>query len=405
MNSTVINKLEKDSILPIRNKSILYVGNNNNLLLKLNYIYSVEYNIVFQENAIIAINALKTGSLNPEIIIADANNASMFSMDFFLTVKKIESVNPIFILVTDKILNSRFVQRAYDLNIDDIFHFPFNNEQFSKRIEFHLNNKNAKQVNEPKKQVETDKVKSDYAKRLFDIVFSSLALLMLSPILIVFAILIKLDSKGPVFFISKRVGRGYKIFDFYKFRSMKTGAENMIDSLKDKNQYKVEESKASVVAECKECLRLGTNCSPILVIDEKTVCENLHFNNLKSKSTSFLKFKNDPRVTKLGMFLRKSSIDELPQLLNILKGDMSFVGNRPLPLYEAEQLTSDNWSQRFNAPAGLTGLWQVSKRGKANMSEDERKELDNTYAKNHSFLGDMILILKTLPALTQKESV
>ena len=118
-----------------------------------------------------------------------------------------------------------------------------------------------------------------------------------------------------------------------------------------------------------------------------------------------MKFKDDPRVTKLGAFLRKSSIDELPQLLNILKGDMSFVGNRPLPLYEAEQLTSDEWSERFNAPAGLTGLWQVSKRGKADMSEEERKQLDNTYARTHSFFGDILLILRTFPALTQKESV
>ena len=106
-----------------------------------------------------------------------------------------------------------------------------------------------------------------------------------------------------------------------------------------------------------------------------------------------------------GHFLRKSSIDELPQLFNILKGDMSFVGNRPLPIYEAEQLTTDDWSQRFNAPAGLTGLWQVTKRGKSDMSEDERKQLDNTYAKNHSFWGDISLILKTFPALAQKENV
>jgi lipopolysaccharide/colanic/teichoic acid biosynthesis glycosyltransferase len=118
-----------------------------------------------------------------------------------------------------------------------------------------------------------------------------------------------------------------------------------------------------------------------------------------------MKFVNDPRVTKLGQFLRKSSIDELPQLVNIFKGDMSFVGNRPLPLYEAEQLTSDEWSERFNAPAGLTGLWQVNKRGKSGMSEAERKELDNTYARTHTFFGDMSLILKTIPALTQKENV
>ncbi|MDC0231548.1 sugar transferase, partial [Aureispira] len=115
--------------------------------------------------------------------------------------------------------------------------------------------------------------------------------------------------------------------------------------------------------------------------------------------------KNDPRVTKIGRFLRNSSIDELPQLINILKGDMSIVGNRPLPLYEAEVLTTDESSQRFSAPAGLTGLWQVRKRGKDNMSDDERKSLDNEYAQSYSFWMDIKLIFQTLGVFIQKENV
>jgi lipopolysaccharide/colanic/teichoic acid biosynthesis glycosyltransferase len=251
---------------------------------------------------------------------------------------------------------------------------------------------------------EYQKPKISFLKRAFDITFSFFALLILSPLFLIVAILIKIDSKGPVFFTSKRVGSGYQIFDFFKFRSMKTGAENLIDNLKGQNQYKAATSTTGS-SSCKECEQLGHACSSILFIDGKQVCENSYFNNKKIANSSFMKFKDDPRVTKLGAFLRKSSIDELPQLLNILKGDMSFVGNRPLPLYEAEQLTSDNWAERFNAPAGLTGLWQVSKRGKADMSEEERKQLDNIYARTHSFLGDMLLILRTFPALAQKENV
>jgi lipopolysaccharide/colanic/teichoic acid biosynthesis glycosyltransferase len=108
----------------------------------------------------------------------------------------------------------------------------------------------------------------------------------------------------------------------------------------------------------------------------------------------------------VGKFIRNTSIDELPQLFNVLKGDMSIVGNRPLPLYEAELLTSDDWSARFMGPAGITGLWQVELRSKkGEMSEEERKSLDNEYSKNYSFWGDIKLIFRTIPALLQKESV
>ena len=186
---------------------------------------------------------------------------------------------------------------------------------------------------------------------------------------------------------------------------MKTGAESLIDNMKDQNQYKAAAKTTEQESECPACKALGRPCSSVLFIDGKHLCEKMYFEKKKNENSSFLKFKNDPRVTKLGEFIRKTSIDELPQLINILKGDMSFVGNRPLPLYEAEQLTTDDWAERFNAPAGLTGLWQVTKRGKSDMSEEERKQLDNTYAKTHSFWGDIALILKTVPALTQKENV
>jgi lipopolysaccharide/colanic/teichoic acid biosynthesis glycosyltransferase len=124
-----------------------------------------------------------------------------------------------------------------------------------------------------------------------------------------------------------------------------------------------------------------------------------------ASGAAFVKIKNDPRITKVGQFIRDTSIDELPQLFNVLKGDMSIVGNRPLPLYEAEKITTDKYITRFMAPAGITGLWQVTKRGKSAMSEEERIELDNTYANHHSFWGDIKIILMTIPALLQKENV
>ena len=136
------------------------------------------------------------------------------------------------------------------------------------------------------------------------------------------------------------------------------------------------------------------------------MCEKDYLDTQKNKAgAAFFKLKDDPRITKIGKFIRNTSIDELPQLWNVIIGDMSIVGNRPLPLYEAEKLTTDKYALRFLAPAGITGLWQVEKRGKGSMSEEERLQLDNVYASNHSFLNDIKLICKTIPALFQKENV
>ncbi|MDJ1467840.1 sugar transferase [Xanthocytophaga flava] len=253
---------------------------------------------------------------------------------------------------------------------------------------------------------EVSKIKWD--KRLFDIFFSSLALICLLPLFAVIAILIKVGSKGPVFYYSYRVGTGYKIFKFWKFRSMRTDADQLLDSLKGQNQYaNAVNNTTSVATSCAECDRIGNPCSPLLIDEKGTLmCENSYKEMKKQQvKPAFLKIKDDPRITKIGKFIRNTSIDELPQLYNVLTGDMSIVGNRPLPLYEAEKLTTDQFATRFNAPAGITGLWQVSKRGKGNMSEEERIALDNDYAQNHSLKRDLGILLRTIPALFQKESV
>jgi lipopolysaccharide/colanic/teichoic acid biosynthesis glycosyltransferase len=145
----------------------------------------------------------------------------------------------------------------------------------------------------------------------------------------------------------------------------------------------------------------------MLVSDDSVVSEDKYLKQRNNEQkNSFVKFENDPRITRVGHVIRKDSIDELPQLINILKGDMSVVGNRPLPLYEAELLTEDESIDRFLAPSGLTGLWQVMKRGDSGaMSAEERKKLDVTYAENFSFWLDIKIILKTVTAFVQKENV
>ena len=242
-------------------------------------------------------------------------------------------------------------------------------------------------------------------KRIFDILFSGMAILCLSPLLIFTALAIRLESKGAVIYKSKRVGSNYQIFDFLKFRSMYTDADKHLKDFNALNQYQQEEEEEpdiwgeDIDTDMNE---EGDEEEILLVSDDFVISEEDYIHKKsKEKSNAFVKLENDPRITKIGRFIRKYSIDELPQLFNILKGDMSIVGNRPLPLYEAELLTSDEHIDRFIGPAGLTGLWQVEKRGEAGkLSAEERKQLDITYAKTFSFWLDIKIILKTFKKRT-----
>jgi len=202
------------------------------------------------------------------------------------------------------------------------------------------------------------------SKRTFDVLVCSIAFLLLSPLFLLIALAIKLESSGPVFYIAKRAGRGYRIFNFFKFRTMYQGSDKRVRELTHLNQYSAD------------------GCGPV-----------------------FFKISNDPRITKVGGFLRNTSLDELPQLINVLLGDMSLVGNRPLPLYEAVTLTTDEYAARFMAPAGITGLWQVKKRGNKDMSVEERINMDIDYASNCNFATDFWIIANTPSALFQKENV
>lgn len=241
-------------------------------------------------------------------------------------------------------------------------------------------------------------------KRLFDIVVSLIGLIVLTPLFIAVAIAIRIESRGPVFYSSKRVGAGYRIFNFYKFRSMYIGSDKRIGELDKLNQYAAEVEQIYSTA---DDMNIDIESSVIMLVgDDNQISEEEQLKlNHKKQAKAFVKLAGDPRVTRVGRFIRKYSIDELPQLFNILKGDMSVVGNRPLPLYEAEKLTSDDAVERFMAPAGLTGLWQVERRGSYDMSASERKALDSLYARDFSFTLDCKIILRTFTSFIQKEDV
>ena len=192
-------------------------------------------------------------------------------------------------------------------------------------------------------------------KRLMDIMLSAIGLIILSPILLVVAILIKIDSKGPIFFKQKRVGLYGKEFDMYKFRSMVVNAEELKEKLEKQNEM----------------------------------------------SGPMFKIADDPRITKIGKFIRKTSIDELPQLWNVIKGDMSLVGPRPSLPKEVAQF--EPWmEERFKVKPGLTCYWQVG--GRNNIDFENWMKLDIKYVKERTLAIDIMLIFKTFFVLFGDEN-
>jgi len=188
-------------------------------------------------------------------------------------------------------------------------------------------------------------------KRMIDVLVSSIALIVLSPILVFIAIAIKLDSKGPIFFRQDRVGLRRKTFKMHKFRTMFVDAEERIKDLEDRNEV---------------------------------------------KGAAF-KMTNDPRVTRVGRTLRKLSLDELPQFFDVLRGHMSLVGPRPLPLRDVQRFDAAWQKRRFSVKPGLTCLWQVN--GRHDIEFEQWMELDLQYVDNWSLSMDFDILLKTIPAV------
>ena len=309
------------------------------------------------------------------------------------------------VLVMDSLTKEESLQYL-KAGINNTIPFEAPQEAIESLINFQKRRKQQKIKDIQKKGENIQTFKLPVWKRCFDIVSSGFALIILSPLLIITAIAIRMESKGAVIYKSKRVGSNYQIFDFLKFRSMYTNADKHLKDYNSLNQYQTDSIEEDIIWEETPDFEENEN-EIVLISDDFVMSEEAYINKkTQEQKNAFVKLENDPRITRIGRIIRKYSIDELPQLINILKGDMSVVGNRPLPLYEAELLTSDEYIDRFMAPAGLTGLWQVEKRGNSGkMSADERKQLDIKYAKTFSFWLDMKIILKTVTAFIQKENV
>lgn len=216
---------------------------------------------------------------------------------------------------------------------------------FDETLELSQTEQNIKNLN----------IYNKYIKRVIDIVLSFIALVLLSPIFLIIAICIKVESKGPVFFVHKRVGKNGKIIRMYKFRTMVPNAEELI------KQFTPEQMK-----EFKENFKL----------------------------------ENDPRITKVGKILRKTSLDELPQLVNILKGDLSIIGPRPVIGEELEKY-GGNKEKFLSVTPGLTGYWAAN--GRSSTSYEERMKMELYYVDNISWKLDLKIFFKTILSVLKKE--
>jgi len=393
---------EKENVIALLNVDTT----NFDLLSKCNF---GVFNFMQFNNAFDLVEMHKKCKINIIAVIAQVEVMGTLGVHFLKSSTDAEFFNVPYFLISTKVDKS-LISVAIENGITDIFKSPLKKDFVEERVNFCLKYWDTLKYYPPVHKIQL--YKTPVEKRIFDIVVAGTALLFLSPVFLIVIALLKLESKGSVFYYSLRVGSGYKIFKFYKFRSMYVNADKRLKDYKHLNQYsssKADNSTGEADNQnqlCSDCLKNGLSCQRQLYADENKWCEKQYLNSRKNQSQSaFFKLKDDPRITRVGKILRNTSIDELPQLWNVLKGDMSIVGNRPLPLYEAEKLTTDKYALRFMAPAGITGLWQVEKRGKGEMSEEERLMLDNMYTTNHSFKNDILLLLKTIPALFQKESV
>lgn len=387
---------------------IIYIGTNKEFIDHFQQL--LQENIVIvknKEEASIILKELPKNKTQP--LLFEKTNPEADELNIAYLKKRFQ--NAYIILVTEQISKDdiNIYIRAGAKNtispladsgtFDTISEFILKNELLreneSRKREKIENGKNIKEID--------DVFKLPVGKRIFDIIVSLFALIVLSPLFLLMIILISLESKGPIIYKSKRVGSNYFVFNFLKFRSMYIDADKRLTSYLSMNQYTNMTEKEDMAN--KESDSSLVDDDTLLISDDYEISEHEYLNRKKEKKDiTFFKIPHDPRVTKMGRFMRKYSLDELPQLINILKGDMSIVGNRPLPLYEAELLTGDEYIERFIGPAGLTGLWQVEKRGgSGNLSPEERKQLDIYYAKNYSIWLDIKIIFRTFFSFIQKE--
>ena len=313
--------------------------------------YFVE--IISLDNAFSAIQWITANGLPDGVVCEEklpAGNGFDF-FDFWIDQFDFSHRVPFFVLEEEQ--NDENLDFDQQFKIDEVLFKPIQTETLIKKLIQVKNNKNT----QDSLIITQNKVYKPYQisffKRSFDLICGLFGLLITSPVMFLLILAIRIESRGKAWHTTQRVGSGFKVFRFHKLRSTYLHPDSKIKEL------------------------------------------SLHNPN--------------PKITKVGQFIRKFSLDELPQVINLLKGDLSLVGNRPLAMYEAEQLTTTDWINRIYAPAGVTGFWKIEpKRKWRNLSPEERKTLDNKYAelaeKSNSFWNDLWIIMRTIPVILRRRN-
>lgn len=336
-----------------------YIGQNEDNLERLNSECKKGLAALSLDTARLSLSEMSKSGDCPSVIFIDLISNEAEIRSFISFINKDDNLSRVPIILNLRSLNSDqllFFKR--NRLVDELMDFKVELASLQDKISFLQKVKAGiwEKGNNIKPENKASGVYNNslFFKRTLDILISAIMLVVLFPLFLIIALAIKMETRGPVFYNSYRAGRGYKIFKFYKFRTMKVGAERMLDSIAHLNKY----------------------------------------NNF-GHAPLFFKVDNDPRITRIGQLLRNTGFDEFPQLFNVLMGDMSIVGNRPLPLYEASALTNNEWAERFVAPSGITGLWQVTSYKKQSFTCFDRINMDILYARNNSFVKDLSIMIST----------
>ena len=361
----------------------IYIGPDIWFVSKMQAFDAMNFQLIhcytFEEAAAI----IQNQGISPDLILAEyelADNLAQLKQSPELM--SCELLRPLFLLLSDEILSEEELRFSNTLSVDDVLFKSTCTDLLFERICF-LHTKNQ---SDSTTHFESPKRRKPYPlKRAFDIAFSSLALILSAPFFCLLFGFIKLQQKGPVFTKVKRVGAGYKTFNLYQLTLMNLGNTKQ-DNIQDCNTRRYY-TYTSDDHNCPECEQLCRPCSPLLRIDEQEICERLFLQEKNKK----LDEKFTPEADSfLIRFIKRSKLHLVPKFVNVLKGDLSIVGNRPLEIDEAERLTTDKDSIRFTVPAGIITLAHSIRKENA-----QELDLNLSYAQKNSFMGDLKILIKS----------